>query len=232
MKWPFQATTPKRFGNRQQYKTSGKQGITGTGNMFDPNRGPTINFASSNTNDVFRFGQDNPGNPGAGPSQPPRLRPIVIDGQNVGVEHGKQANGNLKFSSLGVDICVDYFKRRGHKDVKVFLPGYIRRAGKCDNVAILDKLEKSRNLIFTPSREINGVYVASYDDRYVVQYAASNEGVIVSNDNYRDLLNEGPEMKKAIQERLLMFNFVGNMLMFPQDPLGQHGPNLDTFLSM
>jgi ribonuclease ZC3H12 len=197
--------------------------------MFDPNHGPTINFASSNTNDVFRFGQDNPG---GGPSQPPRLRPIAIDGQNVGVEHGKQVNGNIKFSSLGVDICVDFFKRRGHQDVKVFLPGYVRRAGKCDNNAILDKLAKSRNLIFTPSREIDGVYVASYDDRYVVQYAASNGGVIVSNDNYRDLLSEGPEMKKAIQERLLMFNFVGNMLMFPQDPLGKHGPNLDTFLNM
>jgi ribonuclease ZC3H12 len=63
---------------------------------------------------------------------------------------------------------------------------------------------RAENLIFTPSREINGVYVASYDDRYVVQYAASNGGVIVSNDNY--LLSEGPEMKKAIQERLLMFN--------------------------
>jgi hypothetical protein len=30
--WPFQTTTPKRFGNRQQSKTFGKQGITGTAN--------------------------------------------------------------------------------------------------------------------------------------------------------------------------------------------------------
>ena len=39
-----------------------------------------------------------------------------------------------------------------------------------------------------------------------------NGGVIVSNDNYRDLIHESIDMRQAIQER---FMFVGNMLMLP-----------------
>lgn len=66
--------------------------------------------------------------------------------------------------------------------------------------------------------------------RYVVQYAASNGGVIVSNDNYRDLDGESPEMREAIRRRLLMFNFAGSLFMLPQDPLGSNGPCLDQFL--
>ena len=67
--------------------------------------------------------------------------------------------------------------------------------------------------------------------RYVVQWAASNGGVIVSNDNYRDIMNESEEMRAAVQQRLLMFNFVGNTLMIPHDPLGRNGPTLDQYLS-
>lgn len=56
-------------------------------------------------------------------------------------------------------------------------------------------------------------------------------GIIVSNDNYRDLVEEDPLMRETVESRLLMFNWVaGDTLMFPQDPLGRHGPNLDTFL--
>ena len=72
----------------------------------------------------------------------------------------------------------------------------------------------------------------SHPNRYVVQYAASNDGVIVSNDNFRDILHESPEMRQAIQERLLMFNFVGDEFMVPDDPLGKHGPRLSSFLYM
>ena len=65
----------------------------------------------------------------------------------------------------------------------------------------------------------------------IVQYATLKGGVVVSNDNYRDLVEEDPKMRETIENRLLMFNWVaGDTLMFPQDPLGRNGPNLDTFL--
>lgn len=49
-----------------------------------------------------------------------------------------------------------------------------------------------------------------YDDRYIVKHAFDSDGVIVSNDNYRDLQTENPRWKRFIEERLLMFSFVND----------------------
>lgn len=112
-------------------------------------------------------------------------------------------------------MCVEYFTRRGHTEVKAFLPRFRQRVGHHgpNDSGILNKLEKQGHLIYTPSRSVNGRNFASYDDRYVVQYAAAEGGVIVSNDNYKDIVNESQQMKLAIETRLLNFNFAGNLLM-------------------
>ena len=64
------------------------------------------------------------------------------------------------------------------------------------------------------------------------QLAAESQGVVVSNDNYRDLANENMEYKKVVEERLLMYSFVADRFMPPDDPLGRSGPTLDNFLRM
>ena len=69
-----------------------------------------------------------------------------------------------------------------------------------------------------------------YDDRYILKLAAQNDGIVVSNDNYRDLTNENPEYKKVVEERLLMYSFVNDRFMPPDDPLGRKGPSLNNFL--
>jgi ribonuclease ZC3H12 len=74
----------------------------------------------------------------------------------------------------------------------------------------LNQLEKEKILVFTPARRIGGKRVVCYDDRYILKLAAENDGVVVSNDNYRDLINEKPEYKKVVEERLLMFSFVND----------------------
>lgn len=75
---------------------------------------------------------------------------------------------------------------------------------------ILRKLEKEKILVFTPSRRVQGRRVVCYDDRFIVKLAYDSDGIIVSNDNYRDLQNEKPEWKKFIEERLLMYSFVND----------------------
>ncbi len=105
------------------------------------------------------------------------------------------------------------------------------KAGVVDDKKILENLEAEGHIIFTPSRTINGRTISSYDDRYIVQYAALKKGVVVSNDNYRDLAKEDRNMARTIEWNLLQFNFIGNMLIFPDDPLGRNGPNLRQFLS-
>ena len=77
---------------------------------------------------------------------------------------------------------------------------------------------------------VGGRKVVCYDDRYILKLASENDGIVVSNDNYRDLTNENPEYKKVVKERLLMYSFVNDRFMPPDDPLGRHGPSLDNFL--
>jgi len=79
---------------------------------------------------------------------------------------------------------------------------------------ILRKLEKEKILVFTPSRRVQGRRVVCYDDRFIVKLAFDSDGIIVSNDNYRDLQNEKPEWKKFIEERLLMYSFVNDKYVF------------------
>ncbi|KAJ2944985.1 hypothetical protein O0L34_g1882 [Tuta absoluta] len=153
------------------------------------------------------------------------LRMIVIDGSNVAVEHGRKK----VFSVKGLKICIDYFLKRGHV-VKAFVPRFRCRRGKSTDGKLLDKLEEQGLVVYTPSREVRGRMITPYDDRYIVQCAAEFDGVIVSGDNYRDLIHENPRWRFIIENRLLMFTWVNDMIMFPKDPLGRNGVTLEQFL--
>lgn len=91
-------------------------------------------------------------------------------------------------------------------------------------------MEKERTLVFTPSRQVGGRRLVCYDDRYILRLAAETDGIVVSNDNYRDLVSENPEYRKIVEERILMYSFVNDRFMPPEDPLGRNGPKLDRFL--
>lgn len=75
---------------------------------------------------------------------------------------------------------------------------------------ILRELEKEGIVVFTPSRRIKGRRMVCYDDRFVLKLAAETNGIVVSNDTYRDLLNENQEYRKVVDERLLMYTFVND----------------------
>ncbi|XP_020779452.2 endoribonuclease ZC3H12A [Boleophthalmus pectinirostris] len=173
--------------------------------------------------------------PGSGPSPGPEesgeeddpYRHIVIDGSNVAMSHGNKE----VFSCLGIQIAVNFFLERGHKSVTVFVPSWRSEKPRPDvpisDQHILRELEKRKLLVFTPSKRVNGKRIVCHDDRYIVKLAYDTDGLIVSNDLYRDLQRENPEWKRFIQERLIMFTFVNNMFMPPDDPMGRHGPSLD-----
>lgn len=158
------------------------------------------------------------------------LRPIVIDGSNVAMSHGNKE----VFSCRGIQLAVEWFREKGHKGITVFVPAWRKEQSRPDALItdqeILRKLEKEKILVFTPSRRVQGRRVVCYDDRFIVKLAYDSDGIIVSNDNYRDLQNEKPEWKKFIEERLLMYSFVNDKFMPPDDPLGRHGPSLENFL--
>ncbi|CAG0879074.1 unnamed protein product [Darwinula stevensoni] len=158
------------------------------------------------------------------------LRHIVIDGSNVAMSHGNKE----VFSCRGIRLAVDWFKARGHTDITVFVPKWRKESSRPDapiqDQEILLELEKERQLVFTPSRLAGGRRLVCYDDRYILKLAAETDGIVVSNDNYRDLAAENPDFKKVVIERLLMYSFVNDRFMPPDDPLGRNGPTLDAFL--
>ncbi|KAJ7991497.1 hypothetical protein DPEC_G00284490 [Dallia pectoralis] len=158
------------------------------------------------------------------------LRPIVIDGSNVAMSHGNKE----VFSCLGIQLAVNFFLDRGHNDITVFVPSWRKEQARPDALIsgqlILRELERKKIVVFTPSRRVAGKRVVCYDDRFIVKLAHESGGIIVSNDTYRDLQGERPEWKRYIEERLLMFSFVNDKFMPPDDPLGRHGPTLDNFL--
>lgn len=114
------------------------------------------------------------------------------------------------------------------------MPKWRKEASRPDNPVAdrdaLERLERNRVLVYTPSRHLGGKRLVCYDDRYILKLAAETDGIVVSNDNYRDLAAESPEFRKVVEERLLMFSFVNDRFMPPDDPLGRSGPTLDCFL--
>lgn len=150
-----------------------------------------------------------------------KLREIIIDGCNVAMAY----THNKTFSELGLKLVIDYFVSRGHS-VKAFVPQHKRSM----HHPLLEKLYKKGIVVFTPSRIIGGKIITPYDDRYILEYATMCKGIVVSLDQYRDLYMEKPEWRDTIENRLLAPTFVGDYVMFPDDPLGRNGPTLEEFL--
>ena len=146
------------------------------------------------------------------------------------------SHGNgTTFSCRGISIAVNYFLQRGHSEITVFVPQWRKEPSRPESPIsdqeILFELGRSNFVHYTPSRRVRDRKIVCYDDRFIVKLAAERGGVIVSNDHFRDLLVEKiPQWTEAIENRLLMYTFVGDSFMIPSDPLGKHGPHLDTFL--
>uniref|UniRef100_UPI0037E8446B protein KHNYN n=1 Tax=Semicossyphus pulcher TaxID=241346 RepID=UPI0037E8446B len=162
---------------------------------------------------------DNPGDP--------KLRTIIIDGSNVAMSHGL----SHFFSCRGIALAVQHFWDRGHRQISVFLPQWRQKSDpRIKEQHYLTELQMLGLLSYTPSREVQGKRIASYDDRFMLQLAQKTDGVIVTNDNLRDLSDESTVWRDIIKKRLLQYTFVGDHFMVPDDPLGRGGPHLDDFL--
>ncbi|XP_029382281.1 NEDD4-binding protein 1 [Echeneis naucrates] len=157
----------------------------------------------------------------------PKLRAIIIDGSNVAMSHGL---GHF-FSCRGIALAVQHFWDRGHRHICALLPQWRQKIDpKTKEQHYLTELQKLGLLSYTPSREVQGKRISSYDDRFMLQHAQKTNGVIVTNDNLRDLLDESTVWRDIIKKRLLQYTFVGDHFMVPDDPLGRGGPHLDDFL--
>ena len=53
-----------------------------------------------------------------------------------------------------------------------------------------------------------GRRIVCHDDRYILKTAVQKQAVIVSNDEYRDLVHENPEWRAVVDHLLLIYTFV------------------------
>lgn len=101
---------------------------------------------------------------------------IVIDTANVNYEHGKG-----EWSTHGLSIAVKYYQSKNF-EVVAFLPEHYLTQHYPDPLqdwTPLETLAKKKILIPTPA--------ADYDDLYIVQHARNHNGIIVSNDRFKDV---------------------------------------------
>ncbi|XP_070616349.1 LOW QUALITY PROTEIN: NEDD4-binding protein 1 [Erythrolamprus reginae] len=157
----------------------------------------------------------------------PHLKYVVIDGSNVAISHGLQKF----FSCRGIAIAVDYFWKHGHRKITVFVPQWrTRKDPYITEQHFLTQLQDVGILALTPARMVCGARIASHDDRFLLHLAEKTGGVVVTNDNFREFVDESPTWREIIQKRLLQYTFAGDIFMVPDDPLGRNGPGLDRFL--
>ncbi|KAF5901910.1 protein KHNYN-like, partial [Clarias magur] len=157
----------------------------------------------------------------------PGLRQIIIDGSNVAMTHGL----GIFFSCRGIALAVEYFWNQGHRKITAFVPQWRQKKdSKIKEQHFMAQLQDLGLLSFTPSREVEGQRINSYDDRFMLQLARQTDGVIVTNDNMRDLVDESVGWREIIKTRLLQYVFAGDLFMVPDDPLGRSGPHIKDFL--
>ena len=81
-------------------------------------------------------------------------------------------HGNHKvFSCRGIELCINYFKRKGHTQITAFVPQWRTRFPQQNKPIkdqhILEELRDQGMLTYTPARRVGGKTVTCYDDRYV-----------------------------------------------------------------
>jgi len=144
---------------------------------------------------------------------------LVLDLPNICMRHGM----HKKFSCAGIQICIDYFRKRGFKQLVAFVPEHLldyEHASKHrhlvrlgmekeskvktklpDNISLLLSLEEEGYVVPTPSQD--------YDDSYCIKYAFQHGGYVVTNDKYRDCNIEGIT-RDWRRTHLMTFTFVND----------------------
>uniref|UniRef100_A0A6I8PVK2 NEDD4-binding protein 1 n=1 Tax=Xenopus tropicalis TaxID=8364 RepID=A0A6I8PVK2_XENTR len=143
------------------------------------------------------------------------LKHIIIDGSNVAMSHGLQRF----FSCRGIALAVEYFWKKGHRNITVFVPQWrTKRDPFITEQHFLQQLQELGILSFTPSRTVLGARIASHDDRFLLHLAERTGGIIITNDNFREFVVESPSWREIIKERTVHSSFPSSNERFvPRD---------------
>ncbi|XP_053666315.1 NEDD4-binding protein 1 [Anopheles marshallii] len=153
-------------------------------------------------------------------------RMVIIDGNNVAFGH----LNNKTFSVKGLQLCINYFKRLGHEVIAV-VPQFRLKKHQSTDYVLLDKMHRAGDVTLAPSKNLPGQCSSTYDDRLILSVAEQFDGVIISNDNFRDLLEISPAWRRIIETRVIGYTWVKDCFFLPDDPYGRYGPTLQQLLN-
>jgi Zc3h12a-like Ribonuclease NYN domain len=125
---------------------------------------------------------------------------VVLDCANIGWAHGEN-----HFSSEGIRIALAFFARY-NVDIAAFIPSsYLKRkpsnGSKGNSVMETDDWEQLAVLVRTG--DVTVVPAGDHDDVYILSFARSNNGFIVSNDFFADHITGIEE--KSIQKSMKLW---------------------------
>uniref|UniRef100_A0A182WIL0 RNase NYN domain-containing protein n=1 Tax=Anopheles minimus TaxID=112268 RepID=A0A182WIL0_9DIPT len=153
-------------------------------------------------------------------------RMVIIDGNNVAYGH---LNGKM-FSVKGLQLCINYFKKLGY-EVTAVVPQFRLKRHHSTDYVLLEKMLRGGDITLAPCKNLPGQYSSTYDDRLILSVAEQFDGVIISNDNFRDLLEISPAWRRIIETRVIGYTWVKDCFFLPDDPYGRHGPTLQQILN-
>eukprot|EP00004_Rigifila_ramosa_P016949 TRINITY_DN4072_c0_g1_i1.p1 TRINITY_DN4072_c0_g1~~TRINITY_DN4072_c0_g1_i1.p1 ORF type:complete len:138 (+),score=28.07 TRINITY_DN4072_c0_g1_i1:133-546(+) len=114
-----------------------------------------------------------------------------------------------KFSCKGIQIVINFYREKGYT-VVAFLPQYylstkiakMDAKHKVDDMKLLQSLVDQELLVLTPSQD--------YDDSYSIEYARKHNGMIISNDIFRDHNDKEADMGEWLKQHCISYTFVAD----------------------
>ncbi|VUZ41280.1 unnamed protein product [Hymenolepis diminuta] len=151
-------------------------------------------------------------------------RVVVIDGANVA--HSESTT--RKFNLGNLRIAYNYFVKRGFTEIKIVLPEATKEC-----LQFFSDEELTKHFIFTPIRRLipGAKPQRADDDSIIIQMAMGLDGVVISNDRYRDFLARNPDAKDFLMNQVIPYNLSEGIFAISDYPLGTNHKSLDEILT-
>ena len=153
---------------------------------------------------------------------------MIIDGLDICQTYSRSRN----FSAQGIRIAYEHFKRLGYEDSDIIIIMKPIRKDKLseEDQSLISHYHKIQVLHWTPSRKAGKELIASDDDLFILENAFTHDGIVLTNDQYKNHYRKYPKYQHIIKNRLINPTFTKNHLILPIDPMGENGPLLEDFL--
>ena len=181
--------------------------------------------------------------------KPGDKRPAYVDGMNVLYYHPDQNNPKKPKQKQGLNFnnliaVVKALQKLGYdpSDIKIVVQAYVKEKYKTHPVLkpISDLLvaaqtryistDKENNKCKTKPNSKNGKpkakRIESHDDLTVIELAESKDGIIITNDNYREHVEDWMSKQNFVKtefvaKRSLNYTILSDVCVFPADPMGK-----------